>query len=78
METGYTYLINMPNEQLSKLLRVTEKKANDIKTMTFPELCRYEEICIEEKGILNIRGKCRDKAYNCHLCRKEFLENELP
>lgn len=78
MDTGYTYLMNLKNKELSQLLGITLQKAHEIKTMTFQELCRCEDICIEEKNILDIKAKCREKAYGCANCRKEFLEHEIP
>lgn len=77
MDTGYTYLMNLKNKELSQLLGVKLQKAHEIKTMTFQELCRCEDICIEEKNLLNKKAKCREKLYCCSDCRKEFLNEEI-
>lgn len=77
MENGYTYLMNLSVGEICDLLKITEEEARKVKIMTMPELLRCEHICIEEKNILNLKAKCREKAFCCRDCRKEFLENEI-
>ena len=69
--------MNLPSGELSRSLEITKEQAMEMKTMTFSELCRCEEICFEEKDILDLKGKCREKLYGCTSCRKEFLESEI-
>ena len=74
---GYELLMNKTNKERAYFLGVSEKKAEEIKTMTMEELRRCEHICLEEMKDEKLCGNCRYDLACCYECRKEFLENEI-
>lgn len=73
--TGYEYIRNMPDTEISKTFMVGILAAVNIRNSTSEQLVHSEYICpqfVSEKFC-----NCKEKEHSCVQCRKEFLENEV-
>lgn len=75
--TGYELIKNSTNKKIAFMTGVSEKEAAVIKMMTKAEMERFEHICPETMRGIEYKARCREKAFCCYDCRKEFLDEEL-
>ncbi len=74
--TGYEYIRNMPDTELSKTFMVGILAAVNIRNSTQEQMTQSEYVCPQLlSGKHNCR--CKEETYSCIRCRKEFLENEI-
>ena len=74
--TGYEYIRNMPDTEISKKFMIGILAAVNIRNCTQEEMVSSEYVCprlLDE----NYQCRCKEETYSCIKCRKEFLENEL-
>lgn len=71
--TGYEYIKNMTDMELSKNFRISHKEAVAARNSTLEEMIKNPDIC---KECLGIPGECRERITNCNKCRAEFLKGE--
>ena len=74
--TGYEYIRNMSDAEISKKFMIGILAAVNIRNCTQEEMSHSEYVCplfIDTK----YPCKCKDETYSCVQCRKEFLENEI-
>lgn len=72
--TGYEYIKNMTDMEISKAFRVSHKAAVEIRNCNLEQMITHPDVCKENLGIA---GNCRKKLTVCNGCRKEFLENDI-
>ena len=74
--TGYEYIRNMPDTELSKTFMVGILAAVNIRNSTQEQMVQSEYVCPQ---LLSgkYECKCKESTHSCIQCRKEFLENEI-
>ena len=74
--TGYEYIRNMSDTEISKKFMIGILAAVNIRNRNPEEMIHSEYIC---PHLLNgdYPCNCKEETYNCVKCRKEFLENEI-
>lgn len=74
--TGYEYIRNMPDTELSKTFMVGILAAVNIRNSTPEQMVQSEYVCPQ---LLSgkYEYKCKESTHSCIQCRKEFLENEI-
>lgn len=74
--TGYEYIRNMSDTEISKKFMIGILAAVNIRNCTLEQMANSEYVCphlVNEK----YPCKCKEGTCSCVKCRKEFLENEL-
>lgn len=67
----------LPHWGTAVFLTKEEAEAAVVKMMTKAEMERCEHICPETMRGIEYKARCREKAFCCYDCRKEFLDEEI-